>query len=345
MSSRPSECRGRYRRDAALAAAVVLLMPYAAIGQDSTEDGYVYESPVPRFAIVISEAGYKDENHRKALRNTVNDGQRMGELLSRSGFRPRVMIDPTKQQIFDEIDQLLSVEVRHENNQGRKPTVAIYFSGHGFAQAGNDYITTTEFSGSNPIGTSIPLTTLIDRLAGATNLILFTDACRTEIQPGKPTPSDGSVEAPLDAQDSDDDIPPPTGAPTYFKAFAVEPKGIAANFVATPDRNSPYVRAIEMHVFEPGADLQDALVDVRATVATLTRNAQMPITEQGGAARSRYFMIATADDIRRSGEDLRKALRTGDPAQVAKFVERNGSSPYVNGAEKWLADRKKTPTP
>jgi hypothetical protein len=141
-------------------------------------------------------------------------------------------------------------------------------------------------------------------------------------------------------RNNDEAAPIPPGTLTYLLSYATEPHSISQGYLFEGDASSPYSRALDESLSRPGTDLNDALYDVRDKVAFNTKGSQVPNHDPRGAGRPQFYFQATSEDVRRAREQWLAALRSRDPKSVDSFISRNGSSPYIRAAIRWLEDER-----
>jgi hypothetical protein len=216
----------------------------------------------PRIALVIGNDHYANWEQ---LQFPDNDARAMAESFRSRGFE----LVGGEAQIDVSSARLHELATRTEGAIRARPgaIVAVYFSGHGFADQGHNYLVPTDAPGDSPaVPVSLSVIELAQRLnaAGSGLTMMFLDACR-EYQPGH---GGGLVEEPVLNNTF-------IGFATLFGAYAIEPS-------ATSGEKHGYYTAALLQALDAGMDrLDDLHLVVAEHVISTTHARQLPVYRQG----------------------------------------------------------------
>jgi uncharacterized caspase-like protein len=208
-----------------------------------------------RVALVIGNSNYESREVPK-LANPVNDARSMAEALNKLGFEVTEVTNATQRDMNLAI---ASFGAKLEPN-----TVALfYYAGHGLQVNGKNYLVPTDAEISSP--SSIPamtvdMDTVLDQLAMSSVSIVILDACRNN--PFRKARSiGGGGLAPMDV---------PKGS---YIAYATAPGKTAQDGTGA---NGLYTQELLKNINTPGITLEEVFKRVRANVARITSDEQLP---------------------------------------------------------------------
>ena len=121
--------QGAGMRSACRSAALVLAVWLSGVGAEATGAG--------RVALVIGNGDYARFGD---LRNPANDARAMAEKLQSVGFRlvgGEAHVDVTRQAMARRLREL---EDELAQESGERTTALVYYSGHGVAEAGSNWL-------------------------------------------------------------------------------------------------------------------------------------------------------------------------------------------------------------
>lgn len=299
------------------------------------EEKYLSEKPVRRLALVVGFAGY---TNAPPLPGNITDAEKMRDILTDAQFDVTYVPDvATRQQFLKFYFGPFSLKIRPDD------FVVVYFSGHGFNYAGENYLMPLNFP------TDVFDTELQDKFLSATAmqdvlleqkpgvLLIFLDACRTiadfvKVKPFRP-----------------DEPPDPNRVPkslTQFKespgnvivSFAAE-KGLPAEGSSVQGQLSVFTKALAKYLPAPDTEFSSVRKGVRAVVLRETGDKQTPWFSESSSAEVHFNPTKLTFDQERT---LWKAiLDAGDREEVDLFVRRHSISRHVAAARQWLQDHPK----
>jgi tetratricopeptide (TPR) repeat protein len=230
-----------------------------------------------RIALVLGNDDYPGEAndlHGGPLR----DAQQVTKELQKSGFNVLTGFNLTGPQTEEKVAQL--VETLRQNPGS---VSLIYYSGHGGAINGNNYLIPVEYTGNNAnevLKNAVSVDYLLQqlKLAPSTFNMIFLDACRTRLENGLPgnagagrngTPSFRSQcnSPPVDDWNVQN-APPPQNLRTASKRWEVEPGPALTNtwveYASRPntiavqtDGQGLYTKYLLKYMDQPGLNLEE----------------------------------------------------------------------------------------
>jgi uncharacterized caspase-like protein len=225
------------------------------------------EKPVSlesRMALVIGNSNYA--NLPKLL-NPANDARAIADTLKSMGYKARLLIDGTEQNIRREIRQFAS--------DSEKADVAfVFYAGHGAQINGNNYLL--------PVDIDIPRTEVDIQFSGlkvddlvnsirSNTKIVFLDACRDNPALFKNlVQGRGSSPAGLAPAASSNFEQKPGGG--IFIAYATDAGAVADD---GSGKHSPFTQALLRNIQKP-ISIDDMFSLVTKEVRLVTKNAQRP---------------------------------------------------------------------
>jgi hypothetical protein len=132
----------------------------------------------PKVAVLAGVGRYPTRSGLTQLRYPAHDVDLMEAELEKQGYKVVALRD--QEATRGAIEQSL-VDARElvDQNSG---TIAFFFSGHGFAEQGQNYLATYEAAAANLAGSGLPVERVEELLkaSGAQRQMVFLDACRSE---------------------------------------------------------------------------------------------------------------------------------------------------------------------
>jgi TPR repeat protein len=234
--------------------------------------------PERRVALVIGNSDYKN---LPSLTNPANDVKEVANTLRGAGFDVTIGID---------VDRLgLEDTVRHFMRSAHNADVGlIYYSGHGFQVAGQNYIVPIDASLETAYDVetqTMPLDLILDYLRqNARVQLIFLDACRNNPFKAKKV----WLADTLQAIGSDKGLARIDGNLGSLIAFSTEPGQVALDGTGSL---SPYTQSFVRNAVIPNKELREVLTDVRRDVIAATDGRQVP-WENSSLVDNFYFLRA-----------------------------------------------------
>ena len=220
-----------------------------------------------RVALVVGNDRYPNLTEREQLQKAVDDARAVGAAFQRLGFEVIDGENLTRQQFVDRLDQLV-----HRLSPG--DVAAFYFSGHGVALEGMNYILPSDVpdlqSGQEIRlkGAAYAEQDIIDELRrrGVRLAVVVLDACRTNPFGRAGAKSIGGEKG----------LGPPPVIQGVFSLYAASPGQAALDrlYDGDPDRNSVFTRVLVPAMTQSGVDLIEMAKQVQEKVANLARTVQ-----------------------------------------------------------------------
>ena len=241
-----------------------LLVPLSAEAQESK-----------RLALLIANQGYAAEIG--PLKNPHNDIRHVGAALVQIGFNiGSPLREATREQILLAVHDFAD----HLKAAGPGAVSFLYYSGHGVAVGGENLLVPVNVRGASSreleiLGVRLAevVAALNERAPHAAHFVVF-DACRNNL--GGARGSRGFVPQPE--------------RPGMLVAFSTSPGNTASD---EGSGSGPYAAALAAEMVVPGRNHDDMFFEVRKRVAELTRQEQVPWT-QDGLLRQVHFGGPTA---------------------------------------------------
>jgi hypothetical protein len=246
----------------ALYAGITILACALATGAVRAQALVEESSPGKRVAIVVGNADYGSPGLGD-LRNAGRDGDAVAERLERLNFTVFHASDVSRAG-FEEVIAKAEADLEHAE------ALVVYYSGHGFQLAGENYLVPVDFdaaSAAEATADALPLSALIERLSDRDRpLLIFLDACRNS---PLPTSVGGADRAKGLAQVEVGD--------NVFVAFATRPGMVSyEGGDALSSQLSPFTHALVKFIEQPGLDVFDMSIRVRIETEALTIGRQSP---------------------------------------------------------------------
>ncbi|OJX19029.1 MAG: hypothetical protein BGO82_03020 [Devosia sp. 67-54] len=230
-------------------------------------------------ALVVGEADYAA---LPKLGNPGNDARAMDDLLDKLGFDVTRVLDADGDKLREKI-------ARFVEDAADADVALIYYSGHGFAAGGQNYLVPVDADLSSPQAAGadvIEVSQLLDRLARTVPVtIALLDACRSELFPAGLTVQPPGAPAPLPIAPSGlGELRGPV--PLARPGVSADSLGMVIGFAAAPgqpaldgapgEENSPYAAALLKHLGAGGYSFADVMTMVSEEVYLKTRARQLP---------------------------------------------------------------------
>ncbi|MEM6939721.1 MAG: caspase family protein [Pseudomonadota bacterium] len=265
-----------------------------------------------RVALIIGNSAYTSIT---ALDNPGNDAADMSVALEGLGFEVFLGIDATAAEMA-QLTQDFSQAITDAD------VSIFYFAGHGFQVGGQNYLVPTDAEitqASDVADETIRLSTILERMETAPGIkFVFLDACRNDPFAG----AVGTVSEGL-ARTGD--------AADFLISFATQPDNVAYDGTG---RNSFFTEALLSHIYTPGLDVNDLMINVRKDVLAATGGRQIPWEN---SSLTRQFRFDTRPDTV-SAEALlwQVAADAQDPQLMALYAERYPQGAHVGDVMAFL---------
>lgn len=263
-----------------------------------------------RVALVIGNAGYQ---HASDLRNPRNDAQDVGAALKKVGFTVIYGFDLGQIEMGRIIQDFASAL------DGAAVGV-FFYAGHGIQINGVNYLVPVDSRMDSEHSPDFELIRidLVQRVMESrrrTN-ILFLDACRDNPLARNLARAMGtrsaSIGRGLAATES--------GIGTLV-SFSTQPGNVALDGAG---RNSPYARALALHLAREGSDIADMLINIRRDVIKSTNYRQVPW--EHSALTDRFYFSAPTGVQTTSLSPLPplppESVAPGEEADLARRINR-----------------------
>ncbi|MEE7493419.1 caspase family protein [Methylobacterium oryzae] len=312
---------------------LLMALPLLIVGRALSEPApdFMAEAPPRRLALVVGNSAYL---HTTQLPGSALDADKMTEILKGLDFAVTTVKDfLTRGDLTENYLRPFMSKIKEGD------VVVFYFSGHGFAYGGENYITPLDFdlkvSSNDIVGTFISTTGIeiqaTDRRPGLVLMIL--DACRNipnfKVETGNR--DDAAVSKGLAEPRAR------VASTVYWFSSALGATSIGSSTGGL----SPYTDALAANIPTEGYDLERILREVRIAVMFKTGHGQVPWTS--GSSSAQFFFKPTAQIL---GEERRlwnSVLEEGTQFAVTRFLEIYGTGPYGAAARDWLARNPNAP--
>lgn len=291
-------------------------------------DDYLIPQEVPRFALVV---GVENYDHLELVPNALNDLTVAANALRRAGFTTVVEEpDATASRLRTALRQLTQLV----NKTERPAIVAIFFAGHGFQDAENNFIVPKDARPASLLDDSVPVANVVVNLAprkvGVT--FLFLDACRTLTPLSRAGLGSESIPARLGfSQVATFDGAVISFAPGYNQA--------ALSKAHEGDVNSPYTEALGLHLGTENVPVASTLGRLYRHVKLRTGERQQPATLYQASIDTIRFMSLTApSELQAEERHWRAVLETKRAQCVKEFLISFPDSRFAISALRWLAE-------
>lgn len=261
-----------------------------------------------RVALVIGNSNYENVG---ALENPGNDALDISVALEGLGFTIFLGSDITKAEMAEAIEGFGKAAETAD-------VVLLYYAGHGFQVNGENYLVPTDALIQAP-GDVATETTRLSAVLAAMNRseglkLVFLDACRDNPF-GAVLPSDGEGLARVGTEAN------------FMFAYATQPDNVAYDGTG---RNSFFTEAMLHHIYTPGQDISDLLINVRRDVLAATGGRQIP---WDNSSLTRRFVFDTSpESVSEETMLYQVAASVKDPGLMQLYVDRYPQGSHVGEA-------------
>lgn len=231
--------------------------------------GFALVTPLPalaqgdRLALLIGNSRYEEAT---PLRNPENDVEIMASSLRATGFQTFVGKNASQKDMSRLITEFVTTAQRKQ-----RPTLLVYFAGHGVQLGDVNYLIPVDASAGSADKlqqTSLSATSLLERLVSANPslVMLILDACRDNpFENASRSLRRGLGELSFKSENAD--------RSGQLIAFATAPGTTADDGDAG---NSPYASALAETIISPGLSLEAVFREARRKVVDRTKGQQQP---------------------------------------------------------------------
>jgi len=302
----------------------IFLVAFTAVdGMSQEQPDLLASHDVRRVALVMGAQNYQKLDH---VPNAMNDAARVADVLRGLRFSfVRHVPDPTRSDLDGFLNELA-------NEIGDDPAVVlIFFAGHGFHDATQNYLVPINASKDDLAASSIAVTSILGSIVsdrpGITILLL--DACRAPAPTQRPEGT--AAKKPIGAEG----FAPVGNTDNAIVGFASQ-FGWPAGSVAFPGAtNSPYTTGLLKYIVTKDASLDQVLEAVRREVRELTKGTQSPQILKGAASSAFAFQPSQTQRDQERDAWVR-TLNSYDEGCVHRYIESYPDSPYLQSAVRWL---------
>ena len=208
-----------------------------------------------RVALIVGNSAYQNVS---ALDNPINDALDVSVALEGLGFSVILGTDLVQDEM------LQAIEIFEEQAE-TADVVLFYYAGHGFQVTGENYLVPVDSrlaSIDDLTSQTLAMGKVLQAMERSKGLkLVFLDACR-----------DNPFGTELDNQAGDGLARIGTAADFMF-VYATQPDNVAYDGTG---RNSFFTQAMLGHIYTPGQDIADLMINVRRDVLASTGGRQVP---------------------------------------------------------------------
>lgn len=210
-----------------------------------------------RVALVIGNGAYESAG---ALPNPVNDASDIAIALKGLGFTVLLGTDLGQAGMVAKTQEFSALAATSD-------VALFYYAGHGFQISGTNFLVPTDAAIGSPADVpqqTIAMQTILNAMDSAPGLkLVVLDACR-----------DNPFGAAIGADTSDINGLARVGTEADFMfVYATQPDNVAYDGTG---RNSFFTEAMLSHIYTPGQDISELLINVRRDVLAATGGKQIP---------------------------------------------------------------------
>ncbi|GLQ28774.1 caspase family protein [Sulfitobacter pacificus] len=258
-----------------------------------------------RVALIIGNSDYQQVT---PLDNPGNDATDLHVALEGLGFEVLLGLDLTSAEMSELADKFVA-------GLDTADVALFYYAGHGFQVGGQNYLVPVDAEIQTPQDVqdqTIRLTDILSKMEQAPGIkFVFLDACRND-------PFEGAVAAVSEG------LARIGNARDFMISFATQPDNVAYD---GSGRNSFFTSALLSHIYTPGLDISDLMINVRKDVLAATGGRQIPWEN---SSLTRQFRFDPRPDAG-SAETLlwQVAANAGDPQLMELYAERYPQGAHV----------------
>ncbi|KHA50863.1 caspase family protein [Sulfitobacter geojensis] len=258
-----------------------------------------------RVALII---GNSDYDLVTPLDNPGNDATDLHVALEGLGFEVFLGLDITGQEMAGLADKFATAIETAD-------VALFYYAGHGFQVGGQNYLVPVDARIEKPTDIqeqTVKLNDILGKMEQAPGIkFVFLDACRND-------PFEGAVAAVSEG------LARIGNARDFMISFATQPDNVAYD---GSGRNSFFTSALLSHIYTPGLDISDMMINVRKDVLAATGGRQIPWEN---SSLTRQFRFDPRPDTG-SAETLlwQVAANAGDPQLMELYAERYPQGAHV----------------
>ena len=255
------------------------------------------DTPLKKIALVIGNSNYKDVVR---LKNPVNDAKSMSLALNKLGFEVTELTDASQKD--------MNRAIGHFGRKLNADSVGLfYYAGHGLQVGGKNYLVPVDalIDGEASIPTeTVEVDSVLAQLTTSALSIVILDACRNNpFERGSRSTAGGLAQ--IDA---------PKGS---FIAFATSPGKSAAD---GNGKNGVYTTELLKQMSVPNLSIESVFKRVRANVARLTGDAQVP-WESTSLVGDFYFQPDDSSAVEKAQQELAKKQEEAKRAEELRKQE------------------------
>jgi uncharacterized caspase-like protein len=255
------------------------------------------DPPLKKIALVIGNSNYKDVVR---LKNPVNDAKSMSLALNKLGFEVTELTDASQKD--------MNRAIGHFGRKLNADSVGLfYYAGHGLQVGGKNYLVPVDalIDGEASIPTeTVEVDSVLAQLTTSALSIVILDACRNNpFERGSRSTAGGLAQ--IDA---------PKGS---FIAFATSPGKSAAD---GNGKNGVYTTELLKQMSVPNLSIESVFKRVRANVARLTGDAQVP-WESTSLVGDFYFQPDDSSAVEKAQQELAKKQEEAKRAEDLRKQE------------------------
>ncbi len=254
-----------------------------------------------RVALIVGNSAYENVG---GLENPVNDASDIAIALEGLGFEVLLGTDLRH-------DEMAKAAERFGDMAATSDVALFYYAGHGFQVEGTNYLIPIDAAIAGPddvASQTIAMQAILNAMDRAPGLkLIVLDACRDNPF-GAALQSDPQLGSGLARVGT---------AADFMFAYATQPDNVAYDGTG---RNSFFTEAMLNHIYTPGQDISDLLINVRRDVLAATGGKQIP---WDNSSLTRQFRFDTSPPTA-SEETLlwQVAASAKDPMLMDLYVQR-----------------------
>lgn len=242
-------------------------------------------STVDRAALVIGNGAYANA----PLKNPPNDAADMAALFKAADMEVVARNDLDLAGMEETINNFVKL-------LKNKDSAVVFYAGHGIQVNGENYLIPVKETINNEVqvrSKGIAVNDLLERIkgSGVKTIVLFLDACRDNPFPGSTRSGSRGLTV----------VAIPSEIETLVAYAAAEGKTAADGI----GRNGVFTAALLKNLAQPGLNITEAMIKVRADVLAATEGAQAPAVDMRLARP--WYLLDPATVARKALEESQKA--------------------------------------